>query len=969
MATISLREYVRKIENLIDTVQIDQAISHCKHILHIYPKHIDSYRLLGKALLEKQKYTDASDIFQRVLSSIPDDFISQIGMSIIREDENNMDAAIWHMERAFEVQPSNKAVQDELRRLYTKRDGIAPPKIRLTRGALVRMYTRGELYNQAVAEILAALSEDPNRVDLEVLLAKIYFLLGQKIDATETCSKLISKLPYCYEANKILSEILPGTSREGDVKIFKQRVVDLDPYYQFIDEKYLSAADVPESKIMIEYLEWDPSSSQIEEPDWIQSIGFSFDSFDGDKDDFSSWMKSSPLDQVEENETSEEVETEKEISFSFDESLGTEENKEPDFENDVSEISEDQKTLEAIDLSPDDTLPEWIKDAGWTSAEALDPELEKGFNLAENIIEDNGEGVISKNKEEEEEAIERAEIPSWLLEIAPKDEIFEEHEIDDVELKNLEDLFDRSKLDVSETEQPETISEWEKEFSNDESALIDDFLKGLDTTMAGAFSVDQIESEESHKDIMSIPEETQDKDFIQEFADINFSEPVNEVTEVTSIVDADLFKDQEVDKHSLGQIISELETVEKTPSESGDNDWLNSLVVGEEFTDHDKNATSEENKETPDWIKSFANLEDQDTASTEEHDEKLPDWLSEDESVEESQFDNIHIYFDEKDDANIKEAETINEEISSLEEISAESALIPEIINKALSEDEEIDDERTLAEESLKMLEEQMIKNELETEVQINEENEFPDHLYEKEEIDSAGPKDDLESALAWMEELSQKHGAIEDTEMSESLVQGEKLEKLENEIDTTPSWLKDLEIETDKDSTPTTPQPDISVDEEISVLTDAVEDSSLEEPIEPVFEKEHTETEELDGSEEISEPVSAMEPLELPKTEQDRAITEEPQKELEFLVQDTEFDEATHSLFSGNIEKSLEVYNAFIQKGDYLHEIIGNIQNALDHYYPIDINLWQALGDAHVKNNQLQKALDAYSKAEDLLL
>ena len=84
--------------------------------------------MFGKALLEIQKYGDASDIFQRVFSSVPDDFISQIGMTIIREDENNLDAAIWHLERAFEIQPSNKAVQDELKRLYTSRDGSHPNK-------------------------------------------------------------------------------------------------------------------------------------------------------------------------------------------------------------------------------------------------------------------------------------------------------------------------------------------------------------------------------------------------------------------------------------------------------------------------------------------------------------------------------------------------------------------------------------------------------------------------------------------------------------------------------------------------------------------------------------------------------------------------------------------------------------------------------------------------------------------------
>src|SRR5512135_2403944 len=149
MAIISLRAYNREIEGMVDNNQLDEAVAHCRHILATFPKHIATYRLIGKAHLEQQRISDATDIFQRVLSAIPDDFVSQVGMSIIREDENNLDAAIWHMERAFEAQPYNAAIQDELRRLYGRRDGIEPQKARLTRGALARMYARGDLYQQA----------------------------------------------------------------------------------------------------------------------------------------------------------------------------------------------------------------------------------------------------------------------------------------------------------------------------------------------------------------------------------------------------------------------------------------------------------------------------------------------------------------------------------------------------------------------------------------------------------------------------------------------------------------------------------------------------------------------------------------------------------------------------------------------------------------------------------------------------
>jgi tetratricopeptide (TPR) repeat protein len=216
MATIPLRDYCREIENMIDKGHTDEAIGHCRHILKYFPKHIETYRLLGKAYLESKQLGDAADIFQRVLSSIPNDFVSHIGMSIIREDEGNLDAGLWHMERAYEVQPSNIAIQDELKRLYAQRDGQEPAKIRLTRGALAHMYANGHLYSQAIAELRAALATDPKRLDLLALLGKMYHLDRQQTQAAKIASQLLSKLPYCYIANQILADILTTSQRSSE---------------------------------------------------------------------------------------------------------------------------------------------------------------------------------------------------------------------------------------------------------------------------------------------------------------------------------------------------------------------------------------------------------------------------------------------------------------------------------------------------------------------------------------------------------------------------------------------------------------------------------------------------------------------------------------------------------------------------------------------------------------------------------
>ena len=218
MAKIPLRAYNREIEGMIDQGQTLEAVAHCQHILKTFPKCLDTYRLLGKAYLELQRFSEAADVFNRLLLAVPEDFIANLGMSIIYDDQKNLDAAIWHMERAFETQSSNPAIQGELRRLYSRRDGMEPPKIRLTRGALAQMYARGDQFQQAVSEIKSVLAEEPQRMDLQVLLARVYFRAGQRVEATEFCTSLLKKYPYCLDANRILIEISKREARNSQLR-------------------------------------------------------------------------------------------------------------------------------------------------------------------------------------------------------------------------------------------------------------------------------------------------------------------------------------------------------------------------------------------------------------------------------------------------------------------------------------------------------------------------------------------------------------------------------------------------------------------------------------------------------------------------------------------------------------------------------------------------------------------------------
>jgi len=277
MAEIALRAYVKEIDDLVEHEQLDEAIAHSRHILETYPKHLDTYRLLGKAYLEAKRYGDAADLFQRVLSAIPDDFVAHIGMSIVREDEGNLDASIWHMERAFETNPANPAIQQELRRLIGKRDGLEPHKVRLTRGALARMYAHGELFPQAIAELRSALQEDPDRPDLQVLLANLHWRTDQKEQAAEVAGQILEKLPYCREANRIAAGYLQANSRAEEAAPSHRRLAALDPYAAFVENAMVEPVTVDAGTVHLLKLEWRPGhpvvSPAVSRPTWTDSLG------------------------------------------------------------------------------------------------------------------------------------------------------------------------------------------------------------------------------------------------------------------------------------------------------------------------------------------------------------------------------------------------------------------------------------------------------------------------------------------------------------------------------------------------------------------------------------------------------------------------------------------------------------------------------------------------------------------------
>jgi competence ComEA-like helix-hairpin-helix protein len=597
MTNISLRSYTREIEKLIDSSQADQAIAHCRHILKSYPKCVDAYRLLGKAYLESQRYGDAADIFQRVLSSVPDDFVSQVGMSLIREDEGNLDQAIWHMERAFEVQPANAAIQGELRRLYGRRDGMEPPKIRLTRGALARMYARGELFQQAVAEIRNALAEDPNRLDLITLLASVYAQAGQKAEAVEMCNGLLRKLPYSLEGNRIMSDMLKDTDRVQDLQVYKRRLVALNPYFGQLSPAAPSIERVPDQSVTFERLQWTPGmvvEGPSSQPEWAASLGVQLTGMTSEKDILPDWLMNLEGSAGEMGKSISTGEGDKSAS--------------PFDNNSLMEFArETQKTEPAagknaeastkpLKPSPEESIPEWMKEAGWepASGEAIEGESHPLFPGEEDFLA----ATASNSGAAGESGLVEANIPDWLQAMAPEDE-----QKQDASQASGDDL---AWLDSLQGEPPaaqiEGEADQELDWLPDSKVEVPDWLKDLDEETS-------TEGEPPAK-------------------------PLTELSPQAEAESEEKLQEAALDQDVTGEASQEGVPVEPESAESMP-DWLMEGMRGPDARAAGPSSSPQAQEEPisgsdediPDWLRDFAPEDEAAPASESASLDETPDWL------------------------------------------------------------------------------------------------------------------------------------------------------------------------------------------------------------------------------------------------------------------------------------------------------------------------------------------------------
>ena len=178
------------------------------------------------------------------------------------------------MERAFELAPSNEDVSNALKRLYQKRDGSKPDRIRHNKVALARLYCKGGQYQQAIQELHEVLESEPapGRLDLRLSLAEVLWRDGRREQAADAARSILQTAPDCLKAILILGKILieKGRRDEGVAVLVRSRA--LDPENLVAQALFGADSPLPPEVVLLPRMRAEATAEIVAAPDEAESV-------------------------------------------------------------------------------------------------------------------------------------------------------------------------------------------------------------------------------------------------------------------------------------------------------------------------------------------------------------------------------------------------------------------------------------------------------------------------------------------------------------------------------------------------------------------------------------------------------------------------------------------------------------------------------------------------------------------------
>ncbi len=576
MPEVTLEEYTKEIDYFIEEARYLEALAHVRHILKQHSRYIGAYYLLGKVMLETDLPTLAINMFRRVLAADPEHLMARIGLGLAHIHLDNINAAIWNLERAHEIHPGDADLSNELRRLYGRRGGMEPEHVPLTRAGLARLYMRGNLTGRAVEELRKLSEEESERADLQLALAEAYWRDEKIVEAADACQRILKYLPYCLKANLLLGRLWVDSGQEEGQR-YLDRAEEIDIENEMAKELFGSASPLETRSVTLERLSYDPQAIDVDQQsEWFQRL---------EAASVSVGISEAPPEMSETDMRLVDITAGLESQIDI-----------PDWLRELGSLGEEE---EGGDLS-------WMADLGMSEEEA---------------------GLPSWMQEEQVETPEEEQIPEWFSEV-------EESETGEMFMEN-EDLLTLPEEDIEEAEVPDWFAELDTEAvgAEEEEEGMPDWLQEL---APEAPEITEVPETEAMPEFEGVPEEAEEvPDWLSQLEPAAAEETIEE-EEIPDWLQA--LKPQEPQAPEEAETIGSEEIPDwlqelkpqapeapaaeaPAPAEEEEEipDWLSELKPAAEAEE-----VEELEAEVPDWLREF---QEEEAVSPEAEGEDVPEWL------------------------------------------------------------------------------------------------------------------------------------------------------------------------------------------------------------------------------------------------------------------------------------------------------------------------------------------------------
>ena len=232
MSTISLSAYLKNIEDLIKKQGFEQAINHCYYLLRQFPKMCEIYQLMGQAFFELDHFRGAYEVYSRLCTGTPDDFVVHMSMSLIFSEYNRYDLSEIHQETALSLQPGSKEIYDGLTQIRYHQRKDPETDIKQLSSFSAGMFLYNEKKFQKAKRCFEAAFEEKKSLLAMLYIGLSSFYSGEINESATIFAKVIEQSPFNYHALQAAA-ICAIDKNPVQFSQYIRRLSDMNPGFQF----------------------------------------------------------------------------------------------------------------------------------------------------------------------------------------------------------------------------------------------------------------------------------------------------------------------------------------------------------------------------------------------------------------------------------------------------------------------------------------------------------------------------------------------------------------------------------------------------------------------------------------------------------------------------------------------------------------------------------------------------------------